>query len=129
MSAPRPALPLPDPDETIELSPAELHALTAAASATGEDGAGFKLIDCREPDEFAINSLPGAELIPLSTFPESVAQFLDDPATPVVVYCHHGMRSAHATHYLRSRGLRHSFSLRGGIDAWSTEVDPAVPRY
>ena len=47
----------------------------------------------------------------------------------VVIYCHHGMRSLNATQFLRARGLEQTFSLRGGIEAWSLTVDPEVPRY
>jgi len=48
---------------------------------------------------------------------------------PVVVYCHSGTRSAHATRFLRAQGLGRVYNLAGGIDAWSRIVDPAVPRY
>jgi adenylyltransferase/sulfurtransferase len=109
--------------KTIEVSPAELKAALDRAPGS------FRLVDCREPDETAIATLPGAIVLPLSTFPEAADRLLGNPDTPVVVYCHHGMRSAHATYFLRSRGLRSTFSLRGGTEAWSLEVDPGFPRY
>lgn len=112
-----------DPDETLEVSPADLKA------TLDESPEAFRLVDCREPAETAIATIRGATLLPLSTFPEAADRLLGDPETPVVVYCHHGMRSAHAAYFLRSRGLRATFSLRGGIEAWSLEIDPTTPRY
>lgn len=92
----------------------------------------LRLIDCREDDEFAFNRIEGSELIPLSQFAELAPAKLIDAAAeqlPVVIYCHYGMRSLQATHFLRHRGVKKIWSLAGGIDAWSTEIDPAVPRY
>jgi rhodanese-related sulfurtransferase len=54
---------------------------------------------------------------------------LIDPEERLVVMCHHGMRSMNVTVWLRNQGFEQVQSLRGGIDAWSAEVDPAVPRY
>ena len=101
----------------------------------GDDVASpLRLIDCREEDEFAFNRIDGAELIPLSRFAElAPAKLLDGGGdakqTPLVIYCHHGMRSLQATHFLRQRGLEKVWSLASGIDAWSQQIDPAVPRY
>ena len=66
--------------------------------------------------------------MPLSDFVEK-ARSLNDITERVVVYCHHGMRSMQATQFLRARGHQYVFSMAGGIDAWSAEIDPAVPRY
>lgn len=88
-----------------------------------------RLIDCREESEFAYCRIEGAELIPLSRFGEMADARLTDPDQPVVVYCHHGMRSLAATRHLRMKGHHRIWSLRGGIDAWSERIDPAVPRY
>ena len=52
-----------------------------------------------------------------------------DDSPPVVIYCHHGMRSLQATQFLRQRGMAKVWSLAGGIDAWSREINPGVPRY
>ncbi len=86
-----------------------------------------QLIDVREPHEWQIARLPGAQLIPLRELPGRVDELARD--RKVVVYCHHGIRSRHAVEYLRNEGLSNSSSLRGGIDAWSREVDADVPRY
>ena len=92
----------------------------------------LRLIDCREDDEFALNRIEGAELIPLSQFAELAPQRLigeEAEKMPVVIYCHHGMRSLQATHFLRRHGVAKVWSMAGGIDAWSLEIDPEVPRY
>jgi rhodanese-related sulfurtransferase len=88
---------------------------------------GVVLLDVRMPDEHAIASLPGAVLIPL---PELGTRFSElNPQDPVAIYCHHGVRSEHAGRFLESRGFTDVSHLAGGIDAWSEEIDPTVPRY
>lgn len=115
--------PLPDPAEGIELGPEETAALLPRAQR-GE----LRIIDCREDEEWRINRLPGASLVPLSRFAESAAPLVEG-GLPVIVYCHHGMRSLRAASWLRARGLGAAWSMSGGIDAWSDRVDPAVPKY
>ena len=83
----------------------------------------------REEEEFLICKLDWAELMPLSTLPEEAPKRLVDQDKPIVVYCHHGVRSQHAATWLREAGYQHVFNLTGGIDAWSDRVDPAMPRY
>ena len=87
----------------------------------------FVLIDVREPNEFQINRLPGAKLIPLGNIPERVHEL--DSADEIVVHCHFGGRSAKAVDFLHKAGFKKAKNLAGGIDAWSQEVDPSVPRY
>lgn len=115
----------------------EIGAAETAALLRSDPGA-IRLIDCREEDEFAICRIEGADLVPLSRFAEESARKLPPPGEndgeagdprPIVVYCHHGMRSLSATRFLRQRGHRRVWSLHGGIDAWSLEIDPRVPRY
>ncbi len=87
------------------------------------------LIDCREEDEWELNRIAGAVHIPLSLFAERVGAHLEVTGR-LVIYCHHGMRSQRACSYLISRGVKGEvLNLAGGIDAWSREVDPSVPRY
>ncbi len=115
---------LPPADE-FEIDAVGLNALRVSAQP-------LRLVDCREDDEFAFNRIEGAESIPLSKFAElAPAALIGEQAeqTPVVIYCHHGMRSLQATHFLRQRGVEKVWSLAGGIDAWSLEIDPQVPRY
>jgi adenylyltransferase/sulfurtransferase len=92
-----------------------------------ENGAAFELIDVREPHESEIARIPGAKLIPLGMLPARVAEL--DSSREIVLHCHHGQRSMRALEYLHGTGFRKLKNLRGGIDAWSREVDPAVPRY
>ncbi len=117
---------LPDPAETLEVEPSEIKQLLDS----GGEEPGFRLVDCREEDEFALCRIEGGELIPLSVFAEQATARLGEArGEPIVVYCHHGMRSLQATQFLRAKGFEETFSLRGGIDLWSAEVDPSVPRY
>ena len=115
---------LPDPSATAEISP------SAVASWIGlPPDQRPRLIDCREADELPICSLPGHEWIPLGSFPDKLQPLTSDPARGLVVYCHHGVRSLRATLFLRSKGFQNAFSMQGGIDLWSLEIDPSVPRY
>jgi rhodanese-related sulfurtransferase len=88
-----------------------------------------RLVDVREEDEWALGHLPGAELLPLSQFTVLQPQHLTDPAEPLLIYCHHGGRSARAAEYLLRQGYTDVTNLAGGIEAWSLEIDPTVPRY
>jgi rhodanese-related sulfurtransferase len=87
------------------------------------------LLDVREPEEFELAALPNARLVPLGQIPAHIEQLQDWREQPIVVYCHHGIRSLHAIHYLRAAGFEKLTNLSGGIDAWSCEVDPKTPRY
>lgn len=111
----------PAPDE-IEIEPAAVAALLAAK-------AGFRLIDCREEDEWELTRIEEAELLPLSEFGERHPEVLPDKKEHLVIHCHHGMRSAKATSFLRAKGHPHVWSMARGIDGWSSEVDPTVPKY
>ena len=84
------------------------------------------LLDVREPWEWDIVRLPGATLIPLAKLIHERETL--PPGTPVVVYCHHGVRSRRGALMLRESG-RTAVSLVGGIDAYAQQVDPAMARY
>lgn len=90
------------------------------------DGGG-QLLDVREAWEFGLARLPGARLIPLAELPSRVGEL--DPQLPVIVYCHHGIRSWHAACFLERNGFTNVGNLAGGIDAWSRLIDPETPRY
>jgi len=94
-----------------------------------ENGQAVRLIDVRQPWEHQLAKLPDSLLIPLNDLPLRAAEIAMDPASLLVVYCHHGVRSLSAAAYLDRIGYHNVRSLAGGIDAWSCEVDPAVPRY
>ena len=105
---------------SYEISPAE------AAQILREKGA--KLVDVREPWEFATTHIEGSVPIPMGEVPIRAQKELDVDERLVIV-CHHGVRSMNVTAWLRRQGFEKAQSLRGGIDAWSVEVDPAVARY
>jgi rhodanese-related sulfurtransferase len=86
------------------------------------------LLDVREPWEHATANLPNSVLMPMGEVASRAHQELD-PDSPIVVLCHHGMRSLSVTMWLRNQGFEHVQSLSGGIDAWSRSIDPAIPRY
>ena len=116
----------PSSDETDELSPSEFaHILKDIGTYSG----AFMLVDCREEDEYEICRIEGAILVPLSRLVFEASEKLPNKEVPIVVYCHHGQRSGKATEFLRRRGYANAFKLAGGIEAWSVEVDPEVPRY
>src|SRR3954454_9544744 len=92
-------------------------------------GTLLRLIDVREPDEFAICQIKGAELLPLSVFAEKFGSRLPHTEERIILYCHHGMRSMRAAEYLAKRGYMKVSSRDGGIDAWSAQIDPTVARY
>jgi len=103
--------------------------ITAPEAAALLGRGGVRLVDCREADEHALCRIEGAELIPLSIFSQAAPAALKDRGEPIILYCHAGVRSARAADYLTQLGYTQVRSLRGGIDAWSAEVDPEVPRY
>ena len=88
---------------------------------------GARVVDVREPWEADVARIEGAELIPLSEFAARARDLPRD--TPILIHCHHGGRSMQATQWLRRNGYDKVANVAGGIDAWSLEIDPAVPRY
>jgi len=95
-----------------------------ARRRAGED---LLLVDVREPEEYEIARVEGARLLPLSRFNEWAAAL--DPERETVFICHHGIRSAQVCAFLSRQGFGRIYNLTGGIDRWSVEVDPTVPRY
>jgi sulfur-carrier protein adenylyltransferase/sulfurtransferase len=87
----------------------------------------FRLLDVREIFEHEIARIDGAKLIPLREIGARAEELPREEQ--IIVHCHSGKRSAQAVRLLRERGFRNVYNLEGGIDAWSSEVDPAVPRY
>ena len=95
-----------------------------------EAGERIALIDVREPAEFQLARIEGAELIPMRSIPAGLPR-LETQADEamLVVFCHHGVRSLNVVNWLREQGVSACQSMAGGIDRWSIEIDPAVPRY
>jgi len=87
----------------------------------------FELIDVRETYEYEIARIDGARLIPLGEIAERADELRRD--RPIVVHCHSGRRSAEAVRLLQQRGFGNIYNLEGGIDAWSDQIDPGVPKY
>lgn len=111
-----------------EISPTDVHRRRAAGDA-------FVLLDVREPQELLYADLgDGVELVPLSqlaamgaaVLPASVAH---DKTAEIVVFCHHGIRSAQVVAWLRQQGWTNVLNLDGGIDAYARQVDPSVGFY
>lgn len=109
-----------------EVPPVVQPGEVAARWAKGE---AIRLLDVREPHEHAFVALPGSILIPLGDLPGRSHDLDGWEDFEFVVYCHHGVRSAHAVAWLRSQGFKGARNLSGGIDRWSLEVDPAMARY
>ena len=109
----------PEMGEGFEISVHDLKAMM-------DEERDFTLLDVRNPTEWQIGHIDGARLIPLHELPDRLGEL--DTADQLVVQCHSGQRSARATQLLREMGYR-AVNLAGGIDAWSAEIDPSVPRY
>ena len=114
---------LPEPILPPEITPRDVKQRLDA-------GEKLVLIDVREPREFQLASIAGAELIPMRSVPAEL-QRLDAAAedAPLIVFCHHGVRSLNVVQWLREQGVAACQSMAGGIDRWSIEIDPTVPRY
>jgi len=93
-----------------------------------DTGEKLRMIDVREVFEFQQARIDGAELIPMRSVPQNLAS-LESEERPVIVFCHHGMRSLQVVSWLREQGVENCTSMAGGIDRWSLEIDSSVPRY
>ena len=91
-------------------------------------GGPLRLIDCREPWEHELVRIADSTNIPMNDTPDRVEDYRGFQE-PVVVYCHHGVRSLNVVGWLRQQGVADVLSLQGGIDAWTMTVDPTLPRY
>lgn len=107
-------------DHPISVTVAELD----RRRATGE---AITILDVREPWELDLARFPDALAIPLATLPTRVGEVPTD--RPVVVVCHHGMRSYKAMSWLRQNGVANAINLEGGIDAWARQIEPSMGVY
>jgi rhodanese-related sulfurtransferase len=103
----------------IEIAPQEVDQMR-------KSGTDFVLIDVRERWEYDTARIEGSTLIPMRQVPQRAGEI--PSGKPVVVHCHHGGRSLQVARWLRQKGVE-ARNLTGGIDRWSLEVDPNVPRY
>jgi len=119
---PDPEAAMPGEKEVPEMTVTELNERLA-------HGDRLTIIDVREPHEWEIGNLApqGARLIPLGELPERLDEI--DPADEVVLHCRSGGRSAKALEFMREHGYERLWNLKGGILAWSDEIDPSIPKY
>lgn len=105
--------------------------VAALAARCRDSGQPAVLLDVREPWEVALARIEPAGLplltIPMQQIPARLAEL--DPEQPILVLCHHGMRSQQVALFLERQGHAEVFNISGGIDAWSREVDPGVAQY
>jgi len=107
------------PSTVPEITPRELKARL-------DRGDDLYILDVREPHEYQICNI-GGHLIPLGDLPQRVSEL--DSSREIVAHCRSGKRSAEASEFLRKAGFRKVLNLKGGILAWSDEVDPKMPKY
>lgn len=110
-------------DEKLEITP------LAAKSRLDEPGRAV-LIDVREPEEWAIARIDGSKPIPMQEVPAQLQELeaLADESD-LLVLCHHGVRSLQVVYWLRQQGVENCYSVAGGLDRWSREIDKNVPKY
>jgi len=115
---PEPASPQANPDEVT---------VQDMKKALDDPKLGIKIVDVREPDEYEIAHVNGVPLLPLSDLPNRFSEL--DPNQPYYLHCKAGMRSLKALSFLKQQGFKHVKSVKGGISAWSDEIDSSVPKY
>jgi adenylyltransferase/sulfurtransferase len=115
---PEPAAAVSNPDEVT---------VQEMKRALDDPKLGIKVIDVREPDEYQISHVNGVPLFPLSVLPQRFTEL--DPNQHMYIHCKSGIRSLKALHFLREQGFKYLKSVKGGIGAWSDEIDHNVPKY
>ena len=116
--APEPAQPTANPDEVT---------VQEMKRALDDPGLGIKVLDVRDPDEYEICHVNGVPQIPLGTLPQRFTEL--DANQRYYVHCKSGLRSLKAVRFLQEQGFKYVKSVKGGISAWSDEIDPSVPKY
>jgi adenylyltransferase/sulfurtransferase len=113
-----PATPSSNPDEVT---------VQEMKKALDDPKLGIRVIDVREPDEYQIAHVSGVPLFPLSTLPQKFTDL--DPNQTLYIHCKSGIRSLKALKFLREQGFKYVKSVKGGISAWSDEIDHSVAKY
>lgn len=85
------------------------------------------VLDIRETWEHSFGSIPRSQVLDEKLFSEAIRNWPKN--SPVLLYCHFGVRSRDAAHEFSKNGFTQLYVIRGGIDAWSSQVDPSIPRY
>jgi len=114
-------------DKTIRAANPDEVSVQETKKALDDPKLGIKLLDVREPFEYEIAHINGAPLIPMGELSQRFTEL--DPNTQYYIYCKTGIRSLNAVQFLKEQGFKYTKSVKGGIDAWSDEIDPSVPRY
>ena len=104
----------------MEITPEELKVKL-------DRGEKIRIIDVREPEEYAICHLKEVKLIPMGQIQKRLDEL--NPRDFTVLYCHHGTRSFQAALWLRQKGFQNAWNLQGGIDAWAERIDHRMARY
>ena len=112
--------PPPPPAKVKEVSPQQ-------ATEQLNNDANCRFIDVRSPEEWKLAHIVGAELIDQELVDELLSSW--DRNTPIVLICHHGMRSLDAARFLTSQGFQDVSHVEGGINNWSQSFDPSIPQY
>jgi len=114
-----------DGTDQMKLHAYDIDVHTLAGMRT--DGIAHTVLDIREHDEVDICSIEDSQWIPMQNIPQRIETLSRE--APLIVLCHHGVRSAMVTDFLRNNGLEKAWNLAGGIDAWSRLIEPDMPRY
>ncbi len=112
-------------EKTVTIPEMTVHELKAKLDQKDH----FILLDVREPFEYQIAKIPGSKLIPLGELPNRLAELDPNKAKEIVVHCKSGGRSSKAVELLLKSGYKNVFNVVGGINEWSTKIDPSVPKY
>lgn len=110
-------------------APLEIDVATAADLLRRPADSRPLLLDCRTPEEHTLARIDGGVLIPMQELPGRIGELAALRDQQIIVHCHHGMRSLRVAQWLRDQGFGRATSMAGGIDAWSGQIDPSVPRY
>jgi rhodanese-related sulfurtransferase len=106
----------------------DIQELEIAPETVDEDPDRYTILDVRKPGERKIAALEDDLWIQMGQLPDSLDD-LENIEEPIVVYCHHGIRSLKVTSFLRDEGFDEVYSLAGGIDAWAKKIDPSLATY
>ncbi len=116
--SPEPEIPAVNPDEV---------SVQEMKRAMDDRKLGIRVIDVREPDEYQIAHIEGVPLFPMSTLEQRFTEL--DPNQTLYIHCKSGIRSLKALSFLRQQGFKYVKSVKGGISAWSDEIDHTIPKY
>ena len=109
--------------------PTEITPSDTLTLFTTSENAECLLLDYRTQEEYSIAKIQQAKLIPMQEISERLDELESWKPKRVIVHCHHGVRSLRVAKWLRERGFEKAQSLKGGIEAWSTEIDSSIPKY